>query len=155
MRTSLDIPLVGGWLLSSPVHSRDIADVVYLKSISFMSWLRHPAADKLRVRLWHCVLIFAVCVLAANVATRYCYGSSCPVVMSVLRHTTPGAKQQHLDKDAVRWAAPAERFSLLDAPTFYPRIALAVPPPRDLLFEDSLYNRPPPLSTSFFYSTAS
>jgi hypothetical protein len=137
-------------MITRVIYWRDLADVVYLSSILHMSLLRHPAADKLRVRLWHCVLIFAVCVLAANVATRYCNGSSSPTVKSVLRHSAPDAKQQHLDKDAVRWAAPAQRFALLDAPTLYPRIALAVPPPRDLLFEDSLYIRPPPLNSSSF-----
>ena len=54
------------------------------------------------------------------------------------------AVRQHMDRDAIRWAGPAAKVTVSEAPTFYPRVAPAGPPLPTLLLEESLYNRPPP-----------
>ena len=54
------------------------------------------------------------------------------------------AVRQHMDRDAIRWAAPAAKVKVSQAPAFYPRVAPAGPPLPTLLLEKSLYNRPPP-----------
>jgi hypothetical protein len=69
---------------------------------------------------------------------------------SVLSHTTTvksGASQairQHLDRDAVRWTAPAATVTISQIPRFIPRATRVAPPLPVLLQEESLYNRPPP-----------
>ncbi len=52
--------------------------------------------------------------------------------------------RQHLDQDAPRWLPPVAVVLQQEAPTFYPRLAPAAPPIPGLVFEESLYNRPPP-----------
>jgi hypothetical protein len=52
--------------------------------------------------------------------------------------------RQHMDRDAVRWAAAVANITVAQAPTFYPRVAPAGPPLPTLLLEENLYNRPPP-----------
>jgi hypothetical protein len=54
------------------------------------------------------------------------------------------ATRQHMDRDAVRWVDPVLQFTLLQAPSFYPRIALGGPPLPTVFIEDNLYDRPPP-----------
>jgi len=94
------------------------------------------------------VVLVAVCALTVSVATRYStpWGSSSSTVNTVQIHTSPEAKRQHLAKDAADWMPPVICFGLLQTPSSYPRIAPAGPPIPSLLFEESLYNRPPPSS---------
>jgi|ERR1022692_863170 hypothetical protein len=54
------------------------------------------------------------------------------------------AMRQHLNQDGVRWAAPMLQVTVLQAPTFYPRVEPAGPPLPTLLIEENLFNRPPP-----------
>jgi hypothetical protein len=54
------------------------------------------------------------------------------------------AMRQHMDRDAIRWAAPVAMLAVAQAPTFYPRVAPTGPPLPTLLLEENLYNRPPP-----------
>ena len=54
------------------------------------------------------------------------------------------AIRQHMDRDAVRWVPSVPVLLALEAPSFYPHVAPAGPPLPVLLFEKSLYNRPPP-----------
>jgi hypothetical protein len=54
------------------------------------------------------------------------------------------AIRQHMDRDAATWSAPVLRLTVLLAPAFYPRVAPAGPLLPALLFDESLYNRPPP-----------
>ena len=54
------------------------------------------------------------------------------------------AVRQHMDRDAIRWAAPVAKVTVSQAPTFYSRVAPAGPPLPTLFLEKSLYNRPPP-----------
>jgi hypothetical protein len=88
------------------------------------------------------VVSFAIFALTASVATRTSvltdsHGAS---VQSV----SVQAMRQHLDGDAVRWVGPALLLTVLEAPSFYPRVAPAGPPLSSLVFDESLYNRPPP-----------
>lgn len=58
-----------------------------------------------------------------------------------------GASQgmrQHMDSDAAHWAPPVPQHWIYEAVSFYPRVAPAGPPLPSLLFDKSLYNRPPP-----------
>jgi uncharacterized membrane protein YhaH (DUF805 family) len=57
---------------------------------------------------------------------------------------TQQAMRQHMDRDAARWTAPVLQFTVLQVPTFYPRVVPAGPPVPTLLLEENLYNRPPP-----------
>jgi hypothetical protein len=54
------------------------------------------------------------------------------------------AIRQHMDRDAVRWIPPIPVLFALEAPSFYPHVAPAGPLLPVLLFDKSLYNRPPP-----------
>jgi len=54
------------------------------------------------------------------------------------------AIRQHMDRDAVRWVPSVPVLFVLEAPSFYPHVAPAGPPLPVLLFDQSLYNRPPP-----------
>jgi hypothetical protein len=92
------------------------------------------------------VILVAVCSLIVSVATRYSYtgDASSTTVKAAQIHTSPEAKRQRLAKDAADWMPPVIYFSVLQSPSSYPRIAPAGPPVPGLLFEESLYNRPPP-----------
>jgi hypothetical protein len=95
-----------------------------------------------------CVILLAVCSLTVSLATRYfsvSATSSNHEVRTIVNHSQD-AKRQHLAKDAVNWIAPVACRTMLAAPAFYPRFAPAGPPAPSLLFEEILYNRPPPSS---------
>jgi hypothetical protein len=115
-----------------------------------MSALNH-FADRQR-KSWCAFVVFvAVCSLTVSVATRYStpLDTSSPTVKTVQTHTTPEAKRQRLAKDpAAQWAPPVVCFRVLRSPSFYPRMSPAGPPIPGLFFEESLYNRPPPLFPS-------
>jgi len=93
--------------------------------------------------LWRPAVVAVVIVaLTGSLATRVFHNvsdQSCCV-----RSSTAQAMRQHLNSDALRWTAPVVHSAVLDTPTFYPRVAPAGPPVRALLFEENLYNRPPP-----------
>jgi hypothetical protein len=63
---------------------------------------------------------------------------------TTVQSSSPQAMRQHMDRDAVRWAAPVAKVTVAQVPTFYPGVAPAGPPLSTLLIEESLYNRPPP-----------
>jgi hypothetical protein len=94
------------------------------------------------------VVLVAVFSLTVNVATRYsspCNDSS-RLVKTFQTQTSTDAKRQRLAKNAANWMPSVVCFDVLRAPAFYPRIAPQSPPVSSLLFEPSLYNRPPPSS---------
>jgi|SRR5271165_6036421 len=95
------------------------------------------------------VVLVAVCSLIVSLATRYSYTCDAPTTVKAVQiHKSPEAKRQRLAKDAADWMPPMIYFSVLQSPSSYPRIAPAGPPVPGLLFEESLYNRPPPSSES-------
>ena len=63
---------------------------------------------------------------------------------TTVQSNSPQAMRQHMDRDAIRWAAPVAKVTVSQAPTFYSRVAPAGPPLPTLFLEKSLYNRPPP-----------
>jgi hypothetical protein len=104
-----------------------------------------------RCRLLVLAIVFtSVFSLTANLATRYCFpaDSSIQSVKVVKVPTSPDAKKQRLNKNAAVWFPPVLSFTELQVPRFYPKFAPAGPHLPDLFLEESLYNRPPPLSIS-------
>ena len=99
---------------------------------------------------WCAVLVLlAVCSLAVSVATRYCSPESPSYAGKTLhRHSSPEQSRQRLTKSTANWISPVVCSVALQAPSSYPRLAPAGPPIPNLVFEKSLYNRPPPSSES-------
>jgi hypothetical protein len=112
-------------------------------------WIEHHRRGSTRKRYgWLCVLVFAaVCSLTLSLATRYSpwASSSVRTGQSVLKHTSPEAGRQHLDKDADGWVSPVPRLTTLTVPTLCLRAMPSGPPTHDLHYlDEGLYNRPPP-----------
>lgn len=80
--------------------------------------------------------------LVLSLATRTFRGTTSHSI--AVQSNSPQAMRQHMDRDAVRWAAPVAKVTVLLAPMLYPRVAPAGPPIPTLLIEENLYNRPPP-----------
>jgi len=97
-----------------------------------------------------CVLLilFGVCALTARVATRYCDSRGLSETTSVQKQLSPQAVHQRmtqrLAKSTPTSLPPVTQSAALQAPSFYPKFAPAGPPVPGLVFESSLYNRPPP-----------
>lgn len=100
-----------------------------------------------RQRTCALVVVLAVCALTVKLATRFdgLYSASTPAMATVQQHVSPAPNRQRLMTTAVVWITPLVRASSLDTTTSYPRIAPAGPPMPSALFEQSLYNRPPPV----------
>jgi hypothetical protein len=91
------------------------------------------------------VVFMAVTSLAVSVATRYCSPQSFSYSVKTLhKHSLPEQGRQRLTNNAANWMPQVVQSGVLQAPTSYPRIAPAGPPISSVLFETSLYNRPPP-----------
>jgi hypothetical protein len=56
------------------------------------------------------------------------------------------AMRQHMNQDAVRWTVPILQLTVLQAPTFQPRVVPTGPSLPTLSVEENLYKRPPPAS---------
>ena len=101
-----------------------------------------------RTRAFWCGVIVFVAVgsLTMNLATRYSglWEDSPCSVKTLHTDISPDAKRQRLAKDGVTWLPPVFRFAALEAPSFSaetPSVCAEVP---NLLFDQNLYNRPPP-----------
>lgn len=88
----------------------------------------------------------AVCALTVSLATRFVSfeSASTPGVTTVHHHVSPAPSRQRLLGTATAWNAPLICDNALDSTTSYGRIAPAGPRIPSVLFEKSLYNRPPP-----------
>jgi hypothetical protein len=86
-------------------------------------------------------------VLALATRTFHAAFSNSAMVQS----NSPLAMRQHMNRDAVRWAAPMAKITAAEAPTFYPRVAPAGPPLPTFLIEENLYNRPPPAADLYSF----
>lgn len=97
------------------------------------------------LRRWElAVILLAICGLSISVATRTFRLSSS--TDTVVNSASGHAIRQHMDSDAVNWAPPTTSVTaVLELPVFYPRFAPAGPPLPRLYYEESLFNRPPPL----------
>jgi drug/metabolite transporter (DMT)-like permease len=91
---------------------------------------------------WALVGVVMLC-LVVTLATRTFHDTTSSNSTTV-QSSSPQAVRQHMDRDAVRWAAAVAIIAVAEAPTFYPRLAPAGPPLPTLLLEENLYNRPPP-----------
>jgi hypothetical protein len=88
------------------------------------------------------VIVFAICGLTISLATRT---FRVEIAHSVsVSSGDAQAMRQHMDRDAANWVPPVPIFTVLQLPTFYPHVAPAGPPLASVLFDKSLYNRPPP-----------
>ncbi len=102
-------------------------------------------------RGWRSALIvIGICSLTFSLATRFWVTSDSPshTVRTVDRRSVE-PKRQHLNRDAIRWVAPAADFSIIEPAPIEASLAPAGPPLPKHVFSDSLYNRPPP-SSGFF-----
>jgi hypothetical protein len=94
---------------------------------------------------WHLlIVVVAVFCLTASLATRT-FRLTGPHNVTIQSNSAQ-AMRQHMDRDAARWVIPAPVLTTLQVPTFYPHVAPAGPPLPSILFDKSLYNRPPPSS---------
>ncbi len=88
------------------------------------------------------IIALAICGLTVSLATR--------TFRLTIRHSVTvtsrdaQAVRQHMDRDGAHWVPPVPAFTVLELPTFYPYVAPAGPPLATVLFDKSLYNRPPP-----------
>ena len=88
------------------------------------------------------LILFVVFSLSFSLATRV-FHLSIPGNPS-LHSDSAQSMRQHLDRDAMGWVAPIPYFTVLQAASFYPRVAPAGPPLPSTLLDESLANRPPP-----------
>ena len=96
---------------------------------------RHP-------RWYVLVIVLAMCGLTASLATRT-FRLTVNNTLTAQSGSTH-AMRQHMDRDAANWVSPVSVSTTLPVPVFYPRFAPAGPPMPNVLFDESLSNRPPP-----------
>lgn len=99
-------------------------------------------ASRSAMRVYWIAIVLSIVALTANVATRtsvvrFQHNVSINSQASI-------SSRQHLDGDAMEWAPPVATDLVAEAVSFYPLISPAGPPVAGVLFEDALYNRPPP-----------
>jgi predicted anti-sigma-YlaC factor YlaD len=80
--------------------------------------------------------------LVLTLATRTFRGTTSHSI--AVQSDSPQAMRQHMDRDAVRWAAPVANVMVAQVPVFCPRVISTGPPLPTFLIEENLYNRPPP-----------
>ena len=88
------------------------------------------------------IIVLAICGLTVSVATRT-FRLTIPHGVTV-NSGDAQAIRQHMDRDGAHWVPPVPVLTVLEVPTFYPYVAPAGPPLATVLFDTSLYNRPPP-----------
>lgn len=123
---------------------RDIDNIGSGKLASYMLRFGSARSKSFQRSGWiSLVILLAIASLSVSLATRTFRLKVSDNV--TIQSAAVDGMRQHLDRDAVRWLPPVTVVVQLDAPTFYPRVAPAAPPLPGLLFEESLYNRPPPV----------
>jgi hypothetical protein len=93
---------------------------------------------------WQTIIVaLAIVSLAMSLATRALqlptasHGTSVVSVSAQVKH-------QHLDSDAAKWVAPVPVVGAPPVAPFYSRVAPDAPSLPHSLFDEVLYNRPPP-----------
>jgi hypothetical protein len=95
-----------------------------------------------RARLWRWALTGVVLLsLVVALATRF---QVTVQGTASVQSSASQAMRQHMNQDAVRWAVPILQLTVLQAPTFHPRVAPTGPSLPSLFVEENLYKRPPP-----------
>ena len=100
-----------------------------------------------RHRRWcSAIVLVAVLSLALSVITRYTGNNGALSNQATLaqKHASLSHGHQRLLKDAAIWIPPVLSFEAFPMPGFSSRIVLADGVVHSLVFEGSLYNRPPP-----------
>lgn len=87
------------------------------------------------------LILLAILSLGVSLATRTFHLDD---GTTGVQSSSTQAMRQHLDRDGLRWIAPVPTLTILQTPAFYPHVAPAGPPLPSALFEENLYNRPPP-----------
>jgi len=109
--------------------------------------LRLTNLNSSRCRRWcSTIVLLAVCSLTVSVATRYSQDPTtlCGAAKTIQKLTCQQPRCQRLLKNAAVWIPPAVSSHIPRAPKSYPRVTPAEPGLSNLVFEESLYNRPPP-----------
>jgi|GEM_PF-2032958 hypothetical protein len=126
--------------------SDDIAFTCVVCIISVMVVAENVEKREIAVRsvpwwrlAFFCVVMFS---LVLTLATRTFRGTTSHSIE--VQSNSPQAMRQHMDRDAVRWAAPVAKVVVSQVPTFYARVAPTGPPLPTLRLEENLHNRPPP-----------
>jgi len=117
-------------------------EFVAIIGFSMVQFANSRCASGRAMRMCWIAIVLSIVALTANVATR----------TSVLRlqhnvsidSQASSSSRQHLDGDAMEWTPPVATHVVAEAFSFYPLISPAGPPVAGVLFEDALYNRPPP-----------
>jgi hypothetical protein len=91
------------------------------------------------------VIALLICALTVSLATRFCVpvSSDAHISKSVERRSVD-PKPQHINRAAIRWVASVTTVAPLDPVTLYSHAAAAEHPLPSHVFDQSLYNRPPP-----------
>ena len=95
---------------------------------------------------WWCWALAHILLLSliATLATRFLDTDGTVQDTVTVQSGSSRAMRQHMDRDAVRWAAPVLQLALRQAPTFCPRVAPTGALRPTLFLEENLFNRPPP-----------
>jgi hypothetical protein len=96
------------------------------------------------------VVLVAVCALTVSLATRYYAPDASSHTVKKIQPdaSSSDVKKQRLAKNAANWIPPVDCGRILPTPSYQPMVIPVGPPAPILLFEESLYNRPPPASES-------
>jgi hypothetical protein len=92
-----------------------------------------------------CVLTLVICALRLSVATRFSLATGSHLhTVKTFDSESSQPKRQHLDSDATHWAAPVAVAMFMEHVTVHPRVFVTDCLPSTHVFDESLYNRPPP-----------
>lgn len=91
------------------------------------------------------VIAVLICGLTLSLATRFCFQvtSQAHLAKSIERRSIE-PKRQHLNRDSARWAAPVADATFLEPVILHLPAVPAQTRPANQVFDESLYNRPPP-----------
>lgn len=103
---------------------------------------RQNSRSSNRPTTYYLLIILSVFSLTGSLVTRTfhlkaSYGTTA-------QSNAPHAVRQHLNRDAIRWAAPVPKFTLLHASAFHSHVATTGSPLPSSILDENLYNRPPP-----------
>lgn len=91
-----------------------------------------------------CAVLIGLVVLSLSVALVLRGSLPVPSKSATMQSNSTPGMHQPMDQDALQWTPTLTDFSVLEAATFYPRLAPAGPPIPGAVFHETLYNRPPP-----------
>jgi hypothetical protein len=95
------------------------------------------------------VIALLICCLTLSLATRFCspITSQAHLTKSIERRSID-PKRQHVDRDTSRWVASVATVTCREPVMLYlPAVPAETPLPHQV-FDESLYNRPPPFRLS-------